>query len=79
MDEFNQAILLNMNLESLVSCGAQGETKCCDFSFCLLLECGDENGFSVIHHKYCQRRIIKVTGRFLKVDGFERRGPVTLK
>lgn len=36
-------------------------------------------GFSVIYHKCCQWRIIKVKGCFLKVDGFERCGPVTLK
>lgn len=78
MYELNQGILLNMNLESLVIC-AHGETKCCDFPFRLLVECGDADGFLVIYHKCCQRRIIKVTGRFLKVDGFERRGPVTLK
>lgn len=35
MYEFNQGILLNMNLESLVI-RAQGETKCCDFFFLFL-------------------------------------------
>lgn len=78
MYEFNQGILLNMNLERLVIC-AHGETKCCDFSFRLLVEGGDANGFSVIYHKRCQRRLIKVTGCFLKVDDFERCGPVALK